>query len=174
MLGGVGRVSLLVPFDCAQGPALSRTFGFSKNSPPHVREILSLTIPLFDPLSQTTIPHSSDARSERRGMEAWARIEPAHKGFADPCLTTWLPRLGDWNQSEVIKCFWFCREFILTQFPLRVRRFSAEKRLGTSAEVSLSEEIWVRVSGLINRRTCYERLYVLRSWHVAVCSPWIF
>ena len=24
--------------------------------------------------------------------EAWAGIAPAYKGFADPCLTTWLPR----------------------------------------------------------------------------------
>ena len=24
-------------------------------------------------------------------LEAWAGIEPAYKGFADPCLTTWLP-----------------------------------------------------------------------------------
>ena len=24
-------------------------------------------------------------------LEAWARIELACKGFADPCLTTWLP-----------------------------------------------------------------------------------
>lgn len=27
-------------------------------------------------------------------MEAWAGIEPANTGFADPCLTTWLPRLA--------------------------------------------------------------------------------
>ena len=24
-------------------------------------------------------------------FKAWAGIEPAYKGFADPCLTTWLP-----------------------------------------------------------------------------------
>ena len=24
-------------------------------------------------------------------LEAWAGIAPAYKGFADPCLTTWLP-----------------------------------------------------------------------------------
>src|SRR5579875_1804552 len=28
-----------------------------------------------------------------RGLEARARIELANKGFADLCLTTWLPRL---------------------------------------------------------------------------------
>ena len=27
-------------------------------------------------------------------MEARAGIEPAHKGFADLSLTTWVPRLG--------------------------------------------------------------------------------
>ena len=27
-------------------------------------------------------------------LEAWAGIEPANTGFADPCLTTWLPRHG--------------------------------------------------------------------------------
>lgn len=26
-------------------------------------------------------------------LEAWAGIEPAYRGFAVPCLTTWLPRL---------------------------------------------------------------------------------
>ena len=29
-----------------------------------------------------------------RGLEARAGIEPAHKGFADLSLTTWVPRLG--------------------------------------------------------------------------------
>ena len=27
-------------------------------------------------------------------LEAGAGIEPAYEGFADPCLTTWLPRLA--------------------------------------------------------------------------------
>ncbi len=26
-------------------------------------------------------------------MEAWDGIEPTNEDFADPCLTTWLPRL---------------------------------------------------------------------------------
>ena len=29
-----------------------------------------------------------------KGLEARAGIEPAHKGFADLSLTTWVPRLG--------------------------------------------------------------------------------
>ncbi len=29
-------------------------------------------------------------------MEAEAGIEPAHKGFAVPCLTTWLLRHGEY------------------------------------------------------------------------------
>ena len=37
----------------------------------------------------------SAARSELlKGLEARAGIEPAHKGFADLSLTTWVPRLG--------------------------------------------------------------------------------
>jgi hypothetical protein len=31
-------------------------------------------------------------------MEARAGIEPAHKGFADLSLTTWVPRL-EWDTS---------------------------------------------------------------------------
>ncbi len=31
-------------------------------------------------------------------MEAWAGIEPANTGFADPCLTTWLPRLDAYER----------------------------------------------------------------------------
>jgi hypothetical protein len=30
----------------------------------------------------------------REDLEARAGIEPAHKGFADLSLTTWVPRLG--------------------------------------------------------------------------------
>ena len=32
--------------------------------------------------------------SAREKLEARAGIEPAHKGFADLSLTTWVPRLG--------------------------------------------------------------------------------
>ena len=30
----------------------------------------------------------------KKSLEARAGIEPAHKGFADLSLTTWVPRLG--------------------------------------------------------------------------------
>ena len=30
----------------------------------------------------------------KKELEARAGIEPAHKGFADLSLTTWVPRLG--------------------------------------------------------------------------------
>ena len=33
-------------------------------------------------------------------MEARAGIEPANRGFADPGLTTWLPRLLHWESGE--------------------------------------------------------------------------
>ena len=37
----------------------------------------------------------------RESLEARAGIEPAHKGFADLSLTTWVPRLGR-AASEII------------------------------------------------------------------------
>ena len=36
-----------------------------------------------------------------RNLEARAGIEPAHKGFADLSLTTWVPRLGRASRSEM-------------------------------------------------------------------------
>src|ERR1700731_2692794 len=35
----------------------------------------------------------------QKKLEARAGIEPAHKGFADLSLTTWVPRLGRANRS---------------------------------------------------------------------------
>ena len=35
-----------------------------------------------------------DSAKYQKGLEARAGIEPAHKGFADLSLTTWVPRLG--------------------------------------------------------------------------------
>ncbi len=37
---------------------------------------------------------SNYMENQKDRMEARAGIEPANKGFADLCLTTWLPRLG--------------------------------------------------------------------------------
>jgi hypothetical protein len=36
----------------------------------------------------------------RESMEARAGIEPAHKGFADLSLTTWVPRLGQGSLED--------------------------------------------------------------------------
>ena len=40
------------------------------------------------------------ALSYRKELEARAGIEPAHKGFADLSLTTWVPRLGPGFEPE--------------------------------------------------------------------------
>ena len=37
-----------------------------------------------------------------RGLEARAGIEPAHKGFADLSLTTWVPRLGPYTSHSTL------------------------------------------------------------------------
>ena len=48
----------------------------------------------------TKVPTAQEALLEAgifkllKGLEARAGIEPAHKGFADLSLTTWVPRLG--------------------------------------------------------------------------------
>src|ERR1700729_1679930 len=37
-----------------------------------------------------------------KNLEARAGIEPAHKGFADLSLTTWVPRLGPGRKPELL------------------------------------------------------------------------
>ena len=34
---------------------------------------------------------------KRFGMEAEVGIEPTNEAFAEPCLTTWLPRHPEWS-----------------------------------------------------------------------------
>ena len=38
-------------------------------------------------------------------METWAGIAPAHGGFADPCLTTWLPGHSKWVGGNGVEPF---------------------------------------------------------------------
>ena len=68
-----------------------------ESSLPFWKNALSLTPEQLDPVGQsdgrlvleTAGPVNSTGRKEN---EAGAGIEPANKGFADLCLTTWLPR----------------------------------------------------------------------------------
>src|ERR1039458_3790660 len=59
----------------------------------------------------TKVPTGADWASTElaykllKGLEARAGIEPAHKGFADLSLTTWVPRLG----RAALKIFAPCR-----------------------------------------------------------------
>ena len=39
----------------------------------------------------------------KRMLEARAGIEPAHKGFADLSLTTWVPRLDDSTVTRLVE-----------------------------------------------------------------------
>lgn len=42
--------------------------------------------------------HNYELVFVKKHLEAWAGIEPAYKGFADPRLTTWLP--GQYNADQ--------------------------------------------------------------------------
>ncbi len=53
--------------------------------------------------------------------EATAGFEPAHKGFADPCLTTWLRRHG-----YSLRCGERAMGFEPTTFCLASRRSTTE------------------------------------------------
>ena len=46
-------------------------------------------------LSANVINSEEIQKNNREVLEARAGIEPAHKGFADLSLTTWVPRLGE-------------------------------------------------------------------------------
>jgi hypothetical protein len=52
------------------------------------RELKSLKIPLkvSTPCFSNQLPH------KQLGLEARVGIEPTNAAFAEPCLTTWLPR----------------------------------------------------------------------------------
>ena len=56
--------------------------------------ISRLREPLRSRVLDRAVPAASraDQRSMREGRKAGAGIEPANRGFADPDLTTWLPR----------------------------------------------------------------------------------
>ena len=55
-------------------------------------------------------------------MEAWVGIEPANKGFADPCLTTWLP-----GQSKKLRGG-FSRDFFDRYYIRKPRLLSTERQ----------------------------------------------
>ena len=47
--------------------------------------------------------------SYRKELEARAGIEPAHKGFADLSLTTWVPRLGPGSSHTAVHLVDICQ-----------------------------------------------------------------
>jgi hypothetical protein len=58
------------------------------------------------------------ARHGSRGQEATAGFEPAHKGFADPCLTTWLRRPKSGYSTMQVAREQALRHFYPPQAPL--------------------------------------------------------
>ena len=58
-------------------------------------KLVSVLVSVADPLAPNSLLHP------QFGLEAEAGIEPANRAFAEPCLTTWLPRhrIGFPNQS---------------------------------------------------------------------------
>ena len=49
--------------------------------------LVSVSVSVFDP------PPSNSLLHKQFRLEARVGIEPTHTAFAEPCLTTWLPRL---------------------------------------------------------------------------------
>ena len=62
-------------------------------------------------------PRTQSDHKLLKGLEARAGIEPAHKGFADLSLTTWVPRL---LQFKVEPSIGFCPERVLITDPPRM------------------------------------------------------
>ena len=63
-------------------------------------------------------------------IEAWVGIEPAYKGFADPCLTTWRPGQNHYSY-EFSRLFSFTKEFVNVRCRLEptVRNKTDERQL---------------------------------------------
>ena len=74
------------------------------NPPPKCGEMLFPTTPWCNSLSHcTAMPGNNTRDGVQYILEARAGIAPAHRGFADPCLTTWLP-------SHLLISASFCKE----------------------------------------------------------------